>query len=150
MADAKTRDFKPAQGDLPNTFARFGIDKMKASIKNWSDNNYQGYITIVSLGVIYALYTITMQEEIKEEQQEEGLSQFTEKISSMKTNLERSDISTTQVDGYQRLKVEASPVLLTKKEQEDYLRRVGVAPISREEKRMKVIAPDLDILDPDS
>ena len=150
MADAKSTEFKPAQGDLPNTFARFGIDNMKTTIKNWSDNNLGSFITIVSCICFFFLYNITQEQEDIEERQEDHLSQFTDRISSMKTTLEKSELSVSQVGRFQRLKADADMVHLSKREQEEYLGRTGVASISREEMHLKILAPDLDIVDPDS
>ena len=150
MSEANSTEFKPAEGDLPNTMNRFGLEKVRAKIKNWSDRSFGTYVAMFSIGVLGVLLCISWQQNAAEEAQEDQLEQFTEKITSYKTNLEKSDLATSKEGGYERVKIEAETIRLTKREQEEYLKRTGVAKISQQEKRLKVLSPDLNIIDPDS
>ena len=147
--DANSEEFKPIDGEIKNTLNRLNVDSEMYKNIAIGDNQSVKFIVLMVLGFLVTIYVYNRSRDNDRLEEMEVLSQETQRINLTKTNLESHDLEERKIRKKSSSLEKNDHVIISKEEREAYNKRLGVEDISREEKKMKLLTPDLDILIPD-
>lgn len=146
MYEANTTDFKPAEGEMPNTIERFNLESVKGTIKAYSDspkhNLDLGLIVIVFV-VFFGGGILVLSTNADRKKHEKELEAKTKHVNQAVTTLEKSDIEDVNA-------VIDSNLLATIGAGRGSSQGGYKHVMSEEEKLMKKLVPDVPIFDPDA
>lgn len=142
MYEANSTDFKPAEGDLPNTILRFNIEEVKGQIRYYGESITDS-MKVTSLVVFFLVlnfyYTIMYTAGVQKEKQLTELENSSRNVNLAVTSIDRSDIEDTEasIDREYLLQEKAS----------EY---VKLNPrMSKQEIRLRRLVPRVDVINPD-
>lgn len=147
--DANSEEFKPIDGEIKNTLNRLNVDSEMYKNIAIGDNQSVKFIVLMVLGFLVTIFVYNRSRDNDRLEEMEVLSQETQRINLTKTNLESHDLEERKIRKKSSSLEKNDHVIISKEEREAYNKRLGVEDISREEKKMKLLTPDLDILIPD-
>lgn len=140
MYEASRTDFKPAEGDVPDTLSRFNLDEVKVKNKKYGDNDSfnVGLILVVVLSA--ALINQGLNINGRQKDEEEKLSKESKEVNLAVTTLDKSDV------------VESNKIInQTYTIQSTAGGSVALQPqMTRAEKLLKKKTPHIEIFDPDA
>lgn len=140
MYEATRTDFKPAEGEIPDTLSRFKMDEVKTKNKKYADSDSfsVGLVLIVLLGAALINQGINLKG--RKEEEEEKLSKESRAVNRAVTTLDKSDV------------VESNKMInQTYTVQSSVGDSVALQPqMSRAEKLLKKKTPHIEVFDPDA
>lgn len=96
MYETNNTDFKPKEGDLPETVSRLKMEEEKASTKKFSDNDSMNVmISFIAVSVVFAIYMF-FKRKGKEEEHSKELEKDTNAVNMAKTTIAREDLKFSQ------------------------------------------------------
>lgn len=140
MYEASRTDFKPAEGDLPDTLSRLNLDEVKVNIKKYGDGDIMNVAMGVLAVVVFLLGNIIYTSYHKKKEEEANLSQETKLVNQQITTLDKSDIQESN-----KLINEAYSL------QNGSSQYLSIQPnMSKAEKILKKKTPHIEVFDPDA
>lgn len=148
MYEANKEDFKPIEGELPNTLLRFNLEEMKGKNKKFKDSDTAKvlmYLTIFAGGIFFA-FSFSSSDQLKTEQK--VLSVETKNINLEQTVVTKNSavVKVKDAGSGGQVRIEVVPV----SEAEIKMLTGTIVNMSKEEKEMQLLQSDDDILVPDS
>ena len=92
MYEANRTDFKPAEGELPNTLARFNLESVKTAIKKYGEGDTMNVGNVVMVVAMMLLCTALYNTKKKKTADEEKLSKQAAAVNQAVTSLDRADV----------------------------------------------------------
>jgi negative regulator of sigma E activity len=159
MYEANNTNFKPADGELPNTMLRFGIESIKSKSTFFSNS---GEFNVLAAAIFFTFLAVGLylySQNQDEDQEMAKLSRTSEKVNQAKSQLMLGmDSKNSDVGARDRSRKESEVNILAdyeaKLRQESQNESRGIrSKLSRkssaDERRLKKLAPDLSAINPD-
>lgn len=139
MYESKNTEFKPAEGEMPETIGRFKLDEVKGKLKSFSDGNIlKPYASILCLigGITFLFLYTSQKEQISKDKKIHA--------QSAQVNNERTSIDITDVVDQEKSIVQA----YTQSSESGGL--IVLQPkMSKQEKQLSRLVPKVDLMNPD-
>jgi uncharacterized membrane-anchored protein YhcB (DUF1043 family) len=142
MYEANSTEFKPAEGEMPNTIQRFNLDEVKGQIKEYSDSIQDSIKIMLNgafvIGIGVGVVVMFSSESSKEEQQKK-LEKQSEHVNMAVTTIDRTDIDDINkaIDlAYLAETRAASYVKMDTK-------------MGKSERKLRKLVPQVDVMNPD-
>jgi hypothetical protein len=159
MYEANSTNFKPADGELPNTMLRFGLESVKSKSTFFSNG---AEFNVLGAAILFTFFVagVYMYSQSKEDEKEQTkLSKSSDKVnqaqSQLLLNMDTKN-STTGARDRARKESEANILVdyeakLKQESQNEFRgnRSKSARKVSAEEQRLKKLAPDLSAINPD-
>lgn len=139
MYEASRTDFKPAEGELPDTLARFNLDEVKVKNKKFGNNDILTVGMVLTLLFAGMLLNLVSNSDRERKEDEKKLATETKTVNQAVTTLDKTDV------------VEASKAINQAYTADADLGAAGVySPnMSQAEKLLKKKTPHIEVFDPD-
>lgn len=142
MYESTTTEFKPGEGEMPDTISRFNLHEVKGQIKDYSDSAQDSIkimlygALIVGLGVLTA---VMFSSESSKEEQQKALEKQSEYVNLAVTTIDRADVEETSKAIDTAYLAETKGATYVKLEP-----KMGKA-----ERNLKKLVPQVDVMNPD-
>ena len=155
MYEANSTNFKPADGELPNTMLRFDIESIKSKSTVFSNS---GELNVLGAAILFTFFVVGMflYHQSQEDQIDLAkLAKSSEKVNQAQSQLLiNMDTKNSNIAARERARKESEVNILVdyeaKLRQESQANRSkGGRKLSVEEQRLKKLVPDLSAIDPD-
>jgi hypothetical protein len=143
MYEANATEFKPSEGELPDTLRRFNLESVKGQIKSYSDSVPDSMKIMTNAALMLAIGAVLSvmftSERAKEEQQQE-LEKLSQHVNLAVTTIDKSDILETSKA------IDTAYIAETQS-----ARHVKFEPkMGKTERRLKKLVPTVEMIDPDA
>lgn len=142
MYEANSTEFKPAEGDLPDTLNRFNLEELKRQIRHYSDSvgdSINIMLNIASLLSVTAIFMVLFTSEKEKEEQQKDLEKKSKHVNLAVTSIDRTDIEET---------IAAIDLAYTANTQATEYVKLNPK-MDNKERRLKKLVPQVDVIDPD-
>lgn len=142
MYEANSTEFKPAEGEMPNTIDRFNLNEVKGQIKNYSDSAQDSIkimlngAFVIGLGVVAA---VMFSSESSKEEQQKQLEKQSEHVNMAVTTIDRADI--------EDINKAIDTAYLAETKAATYVKID--AKMGKTERKLRKLVPQVDVMNPD-
>lgn len=140
MYEASRTDFKPAEGDIPDTLSRFKMEDVKVKNKKYSDGDSFSVGIVLIFILAAALINQGINNRDKQKEEEEKLSKEAKTVNLAVTTLDKTDVeeSNKMINQAYTVQSTVSDSMMLQPQ------------MSREERLLKKKTPHIEVFDPDA
>jgi hypothetical protein len=154
MYEANSQEFKPKEGELPNTMLRFNIDEVSAKTKSFKDSDSEKVAIYITIAIFLILAATAWNLNYDKRQSEAVVSAEVATVNLQSTTLQKKPKRSHQTEKMTEVETDSEfreardkTVFVSKKETEHF--RKSNPHMGLQEQMMQLMQRDDDVINPD-